>query len=66
MIILMFLWYYEKGVPILVLLGRDSPSFIIYLYFGCIIFSVGERKNSLPTLNFLQKNRNTHQISCII
>ena len=33
---------------------------------GCIIFSVGERKNSLPTLNFLQKNRNTHQISCII
>lgn len=22
---------------------------------GCIIFSVGERKNSLPTLNFLQK-----------
>ena len=34
--------------------------------YGCIIFSVGERKNSLPTLNFLQKNRNTHQISCII
>ena len=33
---------------------------------GCIIFSVDERNNSLPTLNFLQKNRNTHQISCII
>ena len=34
--------------------------------YGCIIFSVGERKNSLPTLIFCKKNRNTHQISCII
>ena len=25
-------------------------------YIGCIIFSVGERKNSLPTLNFFAKN----------
>ena len=33
--------------------------------FGCIIFSVGERKFS-PNAKFLQKNRNTHQISCII
>ena len=32
---------------------------------GCIIFSVGERKFS-PNAKFLQKNRNTHQISCII
>ena len=24
-------------------------------YYGCIIFSVGERKNSLPTLNFCKK-----------
>lgn len=40
MIILMFLWYYEKGVPILALLGRDSPSFIIYLDFKFIFFSL--------------------------
>ena len=43
-----------------------SVLYTIATFFGCIIFSVGERKNSLPTLNFLQKNRNTHQISCII
>ena len=28
-------------------------------YYGCIIFSVGERKNSLPTLIFLQ-NKEEH------
>ncbi len=29
---------------------------IFRMKFGCIIFSVGERKNSLPTLNFFAKN----------
>ena len=38
---------YNFGKPIE---GND-----IEIYNGCIIFSVGERKNSLPTLNFCKK-----------
>ena len=34
--------------------------------YGCIIFSVGERKFSPNAKFFCKKNRNTHQISCII
>ena len=36
-------------------IGITSLQGLVVSFFGCIIFSVGEIKNSLPTLNFLQK-----------
>ena len=56
----------SQTVKILFNRVNTNPMILMVRYNGCIIFSVGERNNSLPTLNFLQKNRNTHQISCII
>ena len=59
----------SKEQGLLRIIGMKKKEVIMFELLkslGCIIFSVGERKNSLPTLNFLQKNRNTHQISCII
>ena len=44
---------------------EDVIDCLIASFKGCIIFSVGERKFS-PIAKFLQKNRNTCQISCII
>ena len=34
---------------------KSNKSKSVDIKMGCIIFSVGERKNSLPTLNFCKK-----------